>query len=98
MDDFRAIAALLGIEKHWHSDDGKDTLSVERARYWLPLVTRAHIPQLVLSEQLRNNEKPNPEGFRTKVHNLLNQRAMLLLALDYAARRNTPVEWPDMKG
>jgi hypothetical protein len=47
LEDLRTLAALVGIEKHWHTDDGKDTLSVERAAYWRQVLTRTivHVQQ-----------------------------------------------------
>jgi hypothetical protein len=98
MDDFRALAALIGVEQHWRADDGKDVLPVERANYWLPLIVRAHIPQLVLTRQLYNNEATNPARYRERVSDLLNRRALLILALSHAIENNRPVTWPDMKG
>jgi hypothetical protein len=98
MADFRELAALIGVERHWRADDGKDALPVERADYWLPLIVQAHIPQLVLTRQLYNNEACDPDRYRDRVRDLLNRRALLVLALSHAVDHNQPVRWPDMNG
>jgi hypothetical protein len=96
LEDLRTLAALVGIEKHWHTDDGKDTLSVERAAYWRQVLTRAHIPQLVLLRQLEGVYPEGHEHFRSITRDLLNKRALLLIALDHAVSHDQPIQWPDM--
>lgn len=96
MQDFRDLAALIGTEKHWHPDDGKDALSPERAAYWRDIIIHAHIPQLLLAEQLRNNEESNPERYRERVSYFLTKRALLFVALDHAVIHNQHIKWPDM--
>jgi len=96
MDDFRTIAALIGIEQHWMSDDGKDTLSYERAKYWRQIVFLAHIPQLVLKARLDRGEPSDRAAFTKECNAAMNARALLVLALDDAVQRKVPIVWPDL--
>jgi hypothetical protein len=94
--DLRSMALMLGL-KHWSADDWKPELSVERARHWLPLLIKLHIPQaallLHLQGQLFYYKDVEGKGWRDLVSTLLARRALLVIALSHAVDHDQPVKW-----
>lgn len=95
-NDFRLLAVLIGV-KHWTNDDWADQLSVERAEYWLPLVTKLHVPQQALLRSLEGQlfyyKDDEGRGWKELVSTLLNKRALVLLRLMHAVDNKEPVRW-----
>lgn len=90
------MALLIGL-KHWTDDDWEPELSVERARYWLPLLIKLHIPQAALlahlNSQLYYRRDDEGKGWRDLISALLAKRALLVLALSHAVDHDEPVKW-----
>jgi hypothetical protein len=90
------MAILIGL-KHWTNDDWKDELSVDRARHWLPLLIKLHIPQMALLHHLKGQlyyyKDTEGKGWRDLVSALLAKRALLVIALSHAVDHNQPVQW-----
>lgn len=96
LTDLRMMALLLGL-KHWTDEDWKPELSVERARYWLPLIIKLHIPHMAMLRhvegQLFYYKDAEGKGWRDLVSVLLSKRALLVIALSHADEHNEPVKW-----
>lgn len=89
------MALLIGL-KHWSDDDWKPELSVERARHWLPLLIKLHIPHAALLSHLNGQlfyYKEKEGGWRELISALLAKRALLVLALSHAVDHDEPVKW-----
>lgn len=88
---------LLISQPCWHADDWKNELPVERAQYWLPLVTKLHIPHQVLLQSLKGRiyyyKDDDGRGWKDLIGTLLAKRALVLLALMHAVNHDEPIHW-----
>lgn len=95
--DFLLMVTLISNQPLLTPEDWEEKLPLERARHWLPLITRLHIPQQALLRVLEGTmfyEKDEAGiGWKDFIKSLLDRRARVALALDYAIRRHQPVEW-----